>query len=66
MLTNFLANIRGKFVIDIGGQLAKDAQASAFRRSVWLPSRCSMPFPLGSATLCHMEQSLRYPRESWL
>lgn len=66
MLTNFLANIRGKFVIDIGGQLAQDAQTSAFPMSVWLPGRCSMLFPLGRATLCHMEQSLRYPCESWL
>lgn len=55
MLTNFLANIRGKFVIDIGGQLAQDAQTSAFSMSVWLPSCGSLPFPFGRATLCHME-----------
>jgi hypothetical protein len=66
MLMNFLANIRGKFVIDIGGQLAQDAQTSAFSMSVWLPSCGSLPFPFGSATLCHMEQSLCYPRELWL
>ncbi len=41
MLTNFLANIYGQFVIDIGGQLAKDAQTSAFPMGVWLPSRGS-------------------------
>jgi hypothetical protein len=66
MLTDFLANIRGKFVIDIGGQLAQDAQTSAFPMSVWPPSRGSLPLRFGRATLCHMEQSLRYPRESWL
>jgi len=39
MPTNFLANIRGKFVVDIGGQLAKDAQAPAFPMSVLLSDR---------------------------
>jgi hypothetical protein len=37
MLTNFLADIRRQFVVDIGGQLAKDAQTSAFSMRVWLP-----------------------------
>jgi hypothetical protein len=39
MSTNFLANIRGEFVIDIGGQLAKNAQAPAFPMIVGVPSR---------------------------
>jgi hypothetical protein len=39
MSTNLLANIRGKFVIDVGGQLAKDTQAPAFPMRVAVPSR---------------------------
>jgi hypothetical protein len=39
MPTNFLANIRGKFVIDIGGQLAKDAEAPDFPMRMSVPSR---------------------------
>ena len=66
MLTNFLANIYGELVIDIGGQLAKDAQTSAFPMGVWWRNRWSLPFPLGRATLCHMKSSLRYLREAWV
>lgn len=66
MLTNFLADIRRQLVIEIGGQLAQDAQTSAFPVGVWPSSRGSLLFPFGRATLCHMKQSLCYPRESWL
>jgi hypothetical protein len=36
---NLLANVGGEFIIDIGGQLAKDAQTSAFFMSLSFPSR---------------------------
>ena len=39
MPADFLTNTRGKFVIDISGQLAKDAQAPTFRMSMSMPSR---------------------------
>jgi hypothetical protein len=39
MSPNFMADIRRQFVVDIGGQLAKDAQTSAFPMGVWLPGR---------------------------
>jgi hypothetical protein len=36
--TNFLANTRGKFVVDVGGQLAKDTQAPHFAMSMSVSS----------------------------
>lgn len=60
MPTNFLANTRGKLVIDIGRQPAKDTQTPAFLMS--------MPLPPGIATFCHVDQSLRYrvSRGRWM
>jgi hypothetical protein len=39
MSTNFLANIRGKFIVDISGQPAKDAKAPAVRMDMSVPGR---------------------------
>ena len=60
MPADFLTNTRGKFVIDIRGQLAKDAQAPPFRMSMSMPSRGRMPLPPGNPTFCHVDRFLRY------
>jgi hypothetical protein len=58
MPANFPANTPGKFVIDIGGQLAKDIQAPAFPVIVPVPSRCGMLLPPIRATFGHRERVL--------
>jgi hypothetical protein len=51
--TNFLANISCEFIIDIGGQLTENAQASALPMVMLMPTRRGACLLSGSLALCH-------------
>lgn len=50
---NFPANISCEFIVDIGGQLTENAQASALPMVMLMPSRRSACSLSGSVALCH-------------
>lgn len=61
MSANFVANVSCEFIIDIGGQLTENVQASAFPVVMLMPS-CRGPCPLcRSVALCHRTVSSAIP-----
>ena len=57
MAANLVANVSGEFIIDIGGQLAQDAQTVGFPMRLFLPGRYRGSLSFRPLTWCHVKHS---------